>query len=41
MVEKVEKLGAGEMAQRLRELSALSEVLSSDPRNHMVAYKHL
>jgi hypothetical protein len=29
--------GAGEMAQRLRALTALPEVLSSNPSNHMVA----
>jgi hypothetical protein len=34
-------LGAGEMAQRLRALTALSEVLSSNPRKHMVAHNHL
>jgi hypothetical protein len=33
--------GAGEMAQRLRALTALPEVLSSNPSNHMVAYNHL
>jgi hypothetical protein len=32
---------AGPMAQRLRALSALPEVLSSIPRNHMVAHNHL
>ena len=32
---------AGEMAQRLRALTALPEVLSSIPSNHMVAYSHL
>jgi hypothetical protein len=32
---------AGEMAQRLRTLTALSEVLSSIPSNHMVAHDHL
>jgi hypothetical protein len=31
------KVGAGEMAQRLRALPALPEVLSSIPSNHMVA----
>jgi hypothetical protein len=30
-------LGAGEMAQRLRALTALPGVLSSIPSNHMVA----
>jgi hypothetical protein len=34
-------LGAGEMAQLLRALTALPEVPSSVPRNHMVANKHL
>jgi hypothetical protein len=29
------------MAQQLRTLTALPEVLSSIPSNHMVAYKHL
>jgi hypothetical protein len=33
--------GAGEMAQQLRALIALPEVLSSNPSNHMVAYNHL
>jgi hypothetical protein len=33
--------GAGEMAQRLRALTALPEVLSSIPSNHMVAHNHL
>jgi hypothetical protein len=32
---------AGEMAQQLRALTALAEVLSSTPSNHMVAYDHL
>jgi hypothetical protein len=32
---------AGEMAQRLRTLTALPEALSSIPSNHMVAYNHL
>jgi hypothetical protein len=32
---------AGEMAQRLRTLTALPEVLSSVPSNHMVAHNHL
>ena len=32
---------AGEMAQRLRTLTALPEVLSSNPSNHMVAHNHL
>ena len=33
--------GAGEMAQWLRALTALLEVLSSIPSNHMVAHNHL
>jgi hypothetical protein len=32
---------AGEMAQWLRALTTLSEVLSSIPSNHMVAHNHL
>jgi hypothetical protein len=32
---------AGEMAQRLRAPTALPEVLSSIPSNHMVAHNHL
>nr|AAR87817.1 unknown [Mus musculus] len=32
---------AGEMAQRLRALTALLEVLSSILSNHMVAHNHL
>ena len=31
---------AGEMAQQLRAPTALPEVLSSIPSNHMVAYNH-
>jgi hypothetical protein len=31
---------AGEMAQKLRALTALPKVLSSNPNNHMVAHKH-
>jgi hypothetical protein len=38
---KIAWLRAGEMAQRLRALSALPEVLSSIPSNHMVAHNHL
>ena len=34
-------LGAGEMAQRVRALTALPEVLSSNPHNHMVAHNGL
>jgi hypothetical protein len=33
--------GAGEMDQWLRALTALPEVLSSIPSNHMVAHNHL
>jgi hypothetical protein len=33
--------GPGEMAQQLRALIALPEVLSSIPSNHMAAHKHL
>ena len=33
--------GAGEMAQWLRALTALPEVLSSSPSNHIVAHKNL
>ena len=39
--EEVAYWGAGEMAQRLRALTALSEVLSSIPSNHMVAHNLL
>jgi hypothetical protein len=31
---------AGEMTQRVRELTALLKVLSSNPSNHMVAHNH-
>jgi hypothetical protein len=31
----------GEMAQQLRALTALPEVLSSIPSNHIVAHTHL
>jgi hypothetical protein len=34
-------IGAGEMAQQLRALTALPKVLSSIPGNHMVANNHL
>jgi len=37
---KVEE-GAIEMSQQLRALTALPEVLSSIPSNHMVAHNHL
>jgi hypothetical protein len=33
--------GTGGMAQRLRTLTSLPEVLSSIPSNHMVAHNHL
>jgi hypothetical protein len=32
---------SGDMAQQLRALVALPEVLSSIPSNHMVAHNHL
>jgi hypothetical protein len=32
---------AGEVAQQLRALTVLPEVLSSIPSNHMVAHNHL
>jgi len=32
---------AAEMAQRLRALTALPEVLSSNPNNHMETHNHL
>jgi hypothetical protein len=38
---KIENNWAGEMAQRLRALAALREVLSSIPSNHMVTHNHL
>jgi hypothetical protein len=34
-------LRAREMVQRLRALTALPKVLSSNPSNHMVAHNHL
>jgi hypothetical protein len=34
-------LGAGKMAQWLKALGVLPEVLSSIPSNHMVAHNHL
>jgi hypothetical protein len=37
---KVLRHGAGEMAQRLRALTALLKVLSSNSSNHMVAHNH-
>jgi len=38
---KKQTSGAREMTQRLRALTALPEVLSSNHSNHMVAYNHL
>jgi hypothetical protein len=38
---KISKPGAGEMAHRLRTLTALPEVLNSILSNHMVAHNHL
>jgi hypothetical protein len=35
------EMGAGEMAQQLRALTALLEVLSSIPSNRMVTHNHL
>jgi hypothetical protein len=34
------QLGADKMAQQVRVLTALPEVLSSNPNNHMVAHNH-
>jgi hypothetical protein len=41
LLKKKKKTGAGEMAQQLRALAVLPEVLSSIPSNHMVAHNHL
>jgi hypothetical protein len=41
MRDKTDILGAGEMAQWLRALTALPEILSSIPSSHMVAHNHL
>ena len=41
LVSKKRKLGIAKMAQWLRALTALSEVLSLNPSNHVVAYNHL
>ena len=38
---KITPFRSGEMAQRLRALTALPKVPSSNPSNHMVAYNHL
>jgi hypothetical protein len=37
---KKKKRGAGEMAQRLRALTSLLKVLSSNLSSHMVAHNH-
>jgi hypothetical protein len=34
------KVGAGEMAQQVRALTALPKVMSSNPSNHMVTHKY-
>ena len=34
-------VGTGELAQQVRALTALPEVLSSNLSNHMVAHNHL
>jgi len=36
---RIKNLRAGEIAQWIRALTALSEVLSSNPSNHMVAHE--
>ena len=38
---KIDVKEAGEMARQLKALTALPEVLSSIPSNHMVAHNHL
>jgi hypothetical protein len=38
---KIYVLWAGEMAQRLRALTVLLEVMSSNRTNHIVAHSHL
>ena len=35
-----QRIGAGEMAQWLRAVTALPKVPSSNPSNHMVAHNH-
>jgi hypothetical protein len=40
-IKILRKQWAGEMAQQLRTLAALPEVLSSIPSNHMVAHNCL
>jgi hypothetical protein len=37
---RLQRSGAGEMAQPVRVLTALLKVLSSNPSNHMVAHNH-
>jgi hypothetical protein len=41
MKKKKATVGAGEMTQWIRALTALLKVLSSNPSNHMVAHNHL
>jgi hypothetical protein len=41
VVDKTAAIGAGEMAQLSRALTALLKVLSSNPSNHMVAHNYL
>jgi hypothetical protein len=41
MIIKNYIFGAEEIAQRLRALTALPEVMNSIPSNHMVAHNHL
>jgi hypothetical protein len=41
MLLKKNYVGAGEVAQWVRVLTALMKVLSSNPSNHMVAHNHL
>ena len=38
---KAKQTRGGEMAHQVRALTALPEVLSSDPSNHMKAHNHL
>jgi stage V sporulation protein SpoVS len=37
---EIQTIGAGEMAQRVRALTAPPKVPSSNPSNHMVAHNH-
>jgi hypothetical protein len=41
IIKAVPGAGAGEMAQWLRALAALPEVMSSTLSNHMMAHNHL